>query len=132
LKPIRRAPLRRAQAQTQAREPPLLRGYDQDYDESEMTLLPRPWRDPNMPTSSTVQDLNRELARRINEEARRDPQSPYANKFVGIANGKVVAIVDDLEELAHRLRQVESNPSKTFWVEASRDYDEAIEIWGLR
>ena len=85
-----------------------------------------------MPTSSTMQDLNRELARTINEEARRDPQSPYANKFVGIANGKVVAVVDNLEELADKLRQAEADPSKTFWVEASRDYDEVIEILGLR
>src|SRR6266705_256081 len=97
-----------------------------------MTLRPRFWRDPNMPTSSTVQDLNRDLARRINEEARRDPASPYANKFVGIANGKVVAVVDNLEELAHKLRQAEADPSMTFWVEASRDYDEVIEIWGQR
>ena len=37
----------------------------------------------------TVQDLNRELARKINEEACKDPQSPYANKFVGPAEGIV-------------------------------------------
>jgi hypothetical protein len=37
-----------------------------------------------MSTTSTVQDLNRELARCINAEARCNPQSPYASKFVGI------------------------------------------------
>ena len=41
---------------------------------------------------NTIQDINRELANRINAEARSNPQSPYANKFVGIANGKVVVI----------------------------------------
>jgi hypothetical protein len=40
-----------------------------------------------MGNTSTVQELNRDLARRINEEARRNPQLPHANKFVGIANG---------------------------------------------
>ena len=80
----------------------------------------------------TVQDLNRELARRINEEARQDPQSPYANKFVGIANGKVVVVADDPDELSRLLRQIEPDPSKCFGVEASRDYTEVNEIWGLR
>ncbi len=80
---------------------------------------------------NTVQERNEELARRINEEARRNPHSPYANKFVGIANGQVVVVADDLNEMARRLRQIEPDPQKCFWVEASRDYDEIHEIWGL-
>lgn len=83
-----------------------------------------------MPATSTVQDLNRELARRINVEARSNPQSPYANKFVGIANGLVVVVADNLDDLARRLRQAEPDPTKTFCVEASRDYDEVHTIWG--
>ncbi|GEM_PF-5888188 len=51
-----------------------------------------------MSTAATVQEVNRELARQINQEARTNPQSPYANKFVGIANGKVV-VADDLPSL---------------------------------
>jgi hypothetical protein len=39
-------------------------------------------------TMATIQDVNRDLANQINAEARSNPQSPYANKFVGIANGK--------------------------------------------
>jgi hypothetical protein len=84
-----------------------------------------------MSTSITVQELNREVARRINAEARSNPQSPYANKFVGIANGQVVVVTDDLDDLARRIRQAEPDPTKTFCVEASRDYDEVHEIWGL-
>lgn len=84
-----------------------------------------------MSTATSVQDLNRELARRINAEARSNPQSPYANKFVGIANGQVVVVTDDLDDLAQRIRQTEPDPTKTFWVEGSRDYDEVHEIWGL-
>ena len=84
-----------------------------------------------MTTANSVQDLNRELARRINAEARSNPQSPYANKFVGIANGKIVVVTDDLDDLARKLRQAEPDPAKTFGIEASRDYGEVQEIWGL-
>ena len=85
-----------------------------------------------MSVADTVKDLNRALARRINEEARSNPQSPYANKFVGIANGQVVAIADDPDDLARRLEKVEPDPAKTFWVEASRDYAAVEEILRLR
>ena len=84
-----------------------------------------------MSGGSTVQDLNRELAAKINEEARTNPQSPYANKFVGIANGQVVVVADDPDEMSRRLRQIEPDPSKCFGVEASRDYTEVHEIWEL-
>jgi len=79
--------------------------------------------------SNAIADANRQLASRINAEARADPKSPYANKFVGIANGQVVVITDDLDELARRIRQIEPDPSKTFIIEASRDCDEVHEIW---
>ncbi len=85
-----------------------------------------------MSGSATVQDVNRELARKINEEARSNPQSLYAGKFVGIANGQVVVVADDLDSVIQHLRQTEPDPLKTFWVEASRDYAEVHEIWGLR
>ena len=84
-----------------------------------------------MATASTAHDDNRELARRINEEARSNPQSPYVNKFVGIANGQVAVVADDFEDMTRRLRQAEPDPSKCFWVEASRNYDEVHEIWRL-
>jgi hypothetical protein len=80
---------------------------------------------------SSLRDLNRQLACKINAEARANPQSPYANKFVGIANGQIVVVADDFNEMVRRLRQVEPDPSKTFGVEASRDYDEVHEIWRL-
>jgi hypothetical protein len=84
-----------------------------------------------MSAASILQDLNRQLARRINQEARSNPLSPYANKFVGIANGQVVAVADDMDEMTRQLRQAETDPRKCFWVEASRDYDEVHEIWEL-
>ncbi len=84
-----------------------------------------------MPNVANVRDRNRELARQINEQARKDPRSPYANKFIGIANGKVVVIADDGDEMIRQLRQIEPNPANTLCVEASRDYDQVEEIWGL-
>lgn len=85
-----------------------------------------------MSTSKTVEELNRELARKLIEEERNHPPSPYAGKFVGIANGQVVAVADNWDELARRLRQLEPDPSKTFGVEVGRDYDIVEEIWRLR
>jgi hypothetical protein len=84
-----------------------------------------------MSTVRTVRELNEELARQINEEALRNPHSPYANKFVGLANGQVVVVADDLDEMDRRLREIEPDPSKCFGVEASRDYSEVVEIWSL-
>jgi hypothetical protein len=84
-----------------------------------------------MSASSDVQDRNRLLARQINEETRRNPQSPYTGKFVGIANGQVVVVAGDLTDMVRRLRQIEPDPRKTFCVEASLDYSEVNEIWSL-
>jgi hypothetical protein len=82
-----------------------------------------------MTAATSVQERNRLLARHINDEAKRDPKSPFTGKFVGIANGKVAAIADDLDELVRRLQQVEPDPSKTFCLEAGLDYDQVQEIW---
>jgi hypothetical protein len=82
-----------------------------------------------MSTLAEVQERNRELARQINEEALKNPQSPYANKFVGIANGQVVVVEDSLDAMCRRLVEIEPDPAKTMCVEASYDYSEVIEIW---
>ena len=85
-----------------------------------------------MPYTGPIFERNQELARQINEEALKNPNSPYANKFVGIANGQVVVVADTAEEMSQRLRQIEPDPSKCFGVEASRDHSKVVEIWGLR
>ncbi len=84
-----------------------------------------------MSAVNSVQDFNRELARKINEETLRDPQSPYANKFVGIANGQVVVVAENHDEMIRRLSQAEPDPTKCFGVEASRDYTKPEYIWSL-
>jgi hypothetical protein len=85
-----------------------------------------------MANSSSVQERNREAARQIGAEARTNPQSPYAGKFVGIANGQVVAVADNWDELARRVREAEPDHRKAFCFEVGRDYDAVQEIWGLR
>ena len=85
-----------------------------------------------MSVTGTVQDLNRELANRINQEAMSNPHSPYANKFVGIANGKVVVVADNLNDMARGLRLAEPDPTRTFGIEASHDYTVVEEIWELK
>ena len=79
-----------------------------------------------------IQQLNRDLADKLVEEAKQNPQSPYIGKFVGIANGQIVAVADELDEVARRLDQVEPDSSKTFFVEVGQDYDKVYEIWGVR
>jgi hypothetical protein len=85
-----------------------------------------------MSPTSDVMARNRELAKKINQEARADPSSPYAGKIVGIANGQVVVVTDNWEELDKRLSEAEADPQRTLGLEASRDYDEVVYFWGLR
>jgi hypothetical protein len=82
-----------------------------------------------MESASIVQQHNRNLARQINDEARTNPQSPYAGKFVGLANGQVVVVADSLDDAVRRLAQVEANPQRTFCIEAGLDYDAVQSIW---
>jgi hypothetical protein len=78
----------------------------------------------------SVQERNREVARQIHPEARANPQSPYAGKFVGIANGQVFTVADDWDELARHVRELEPDPRKAFCFEVGREYDAVQEIWG--
>lgn len=84
-----------------------------------------------MSASLVVSELNRELARKINEEARDDVESPFVGKFVGILSGQVVAVADDLDELVRLLHQLEADPHQTLCLEVGVDYGQIQEIWGL-
>ena len=76
-----------------------------------------------------IQKLNLEMAQRINAEARANPESPYAGKYVGIANGQVVSVADTLTDALRLLRQVEPDAARTRCIEASRDYTVVEYIW---
>ena len=71
----------------------------------------------------TVQQLNRDLADKILIDAERNPHA-YPGKFVGIVNGQMVVVTDDLDELGRRLRQTDPDPTHQFWLELGRDYRE--------
>jgi hypothetical protein len=85
-----------------------------------------------MSNATTIQELNRQLADEIDAEARRDPQSPYAGKLVGIANGKVAVVTDGWDDLARRLREIEPDAQKTFALKAGAERGQVVEIWGIR
>ena len=75
--------------------------------------------------------VNEELARQINQEAKRNPNSPYAGKLVGIAHGQVIVVADSWSEVVERLRQAEPDPAKCYCLDASADYERVDEIWGV-
>jgi len=77
------------------------------------------------------QKQNEELARQINREARANPNSPYAGKWVGLLNGQVVVVADTLEEALTKLDEIEPDRFKGMVFDASADYDTPQEIWGL-
>jgi hypothetical protein len=70
-----------------------------------------------------------ELAKAINREARANPDSPYAGKYVGILDGKVVAVCDDLKSVVDALHAIDPDPRRGLFIEASADYDTPHEIW---
>lgn len=82
-----------------------------------------------MPDIPSVQQANQALADSINQEALRNPQSPYAGKFVGIVGGKVVAVADTLDHVMNVLEQLPGCLQDKFVIEAGVDYDKVIEIW---
>src|SRR5260221_540624 len=67
-----------------------------------------------MSAKSTIQQFNRDLADKLVQEAKQNPQSPYLGKFVGFANGQIVVIADRMNEIGSRLRQAEPDRSRAF------------------
>jgi hypothetical protein len=82
--------------------------------------------------TSPVTEINRELAGRIDREVRADPGHPYAGKFIGIANGRVVAVAADVEEVCDALERAEPDNTRTYVLEAGAEGGGVEYIWGLR
>jgi len=78
---------------------------------------------------ATMHQLNRDLADKLVAEAKQNPQSPYAGKKVGIANGQVVVVSDDWDEIGRRLRLAEPDAAKRYCIEIGADYSGVHEIW---
>lgn len=77
----------------------------------------------------TASESSRRIAEQINADVRRDPNSPYAGKYVGLANGQVVSVDADDEVVLSRLEQMEPDPEKRLCFEAGLDYESVEEIW---
>ena len=78
-----------------------------------------------------IEEDDARLAEEINREARSNPSSPYAGKYVAIAGGKVVATGERLDNVVAELERVVPERNRGLVFEASADYDTAHEIWGL-
>ena len=81
---------------------------------------------------TSIQEINDRLAKQIIQDAKVTPNSPFAHKFVGIVNGKVVVVADTLREVDDRLDEVEPDPSNCRIVDTISDYDTVQEIWSAR
>jgi hypothetical protein len=77
----------------------------------------------------TIQQLNRDLADQLVADAKQNPQSPYANKKVGIANGQIVVISDDWDEIGRKLRQAEPDAARRYCIDIGANYGGVHEIW---
>ena len=75
------------------------------------------------------QRKNLALAREINRDARSNPGSPYAGKYVGVLHQQVVAVANTLDELEAQLAAVGAGARDGVCIEASADYDQAYCIW---
>lgn len=81
--------------------------------------------------TQSIQYLNLELARMINDEVRSNPASPCAGKIVGLSYGQVVAVAGTWDEIGERLDQIEPDATKTYCFEAGVHYSEPQDIWGM-
>jgi hypothetical protein len=74
--------------------------------------------------TSPIVEMNRELADRIDDEVRANPAHPYKGKFVGIANGKVVAVADTVGDICEMLEKIEPENRNTYVLETGLDYSQ--------
>jgi hypothetical protein len=80
-------------------------------------------------TPNSAIERNHATARRINAEVAGNPQSPYAGKFVGIVDGQITAVANDLSGLVERLRESGIDFSRAMLMEVGVDHDLPVEIW---
>ena len=78
-----------------------------------------------------IEEINRELADKVLAEAKQDPHA-YAGKYIGIANGKVVIVGNDLDEVDDKLDALEPDSERTFIVDLTHDVNKVEYIWRLR
>ena len=72
-----------------------------------------------------------EFARQLSREARANPDSPYAGKYVGVWEQRVVAIANDLDDALRQMSALGEEARDATWIEASADYERTYAIWSL-
>jgi hypothetical protein len=81
-----------------------------------------------MEKNGSIRSINERLARKIRREGKGNPKSPYANRFVGIANGTVVIVADTHSEMIKQLRKIEPDASRCYAVDVAADYDRTYDV----
>ncbi|HEX3151970.1 MAG TPA: hypothetical protein VHR66_28110 [Gemmataceae bacterium] len=81
-----------------------------------------------MEANGSIRTMNRRLAQKVKREGKENPKSPYANRYVGIANGKVIVIAKTLGEMMKALRNSEPDSAKCIGVDLVGDYDQVYEV----
>ncbi len=70
--------------------------------------------DGAMSTLEEERQQVRTLGGQINQDARSNPNSPYAGRVVGILRGQVVVVADTLDEVAEALERLEPDPQRRY------------------
>ena len=78
---------------------------------------------------TSAQERCWEAALKINRQARESPDSPYAGKWVGFADGELAVVADTMDGMLDRLPEIEPDPDRCMGIEASADYDTVYEVW---
>ncbi len=76
-----------------------------------------------------MQQQNWEVAREASRQTRADPDSPYAGKYLGIAERQIVVVADSWDELHDRLDELGYNRNQSVGIEASADYERPVMLW---
>jgi hypothetical protein len=79
--------------------------------------------------SLSVSPNDLELARQISRDARDNPDSPYARKYVVILDGEVVLIAGSPEEGIQELGKIDPDRQRGLLIDAGVDYDAVHDIW---
>jgi len=80
-----------------------------------------------MTTMKTIEELNRELGDQVYADAKKNPQK-YSGRYIGIANYKVICSGDDREDVINRLKEIEPDTRRLFFVDAKRDLNKVLRI----
>ena len=78
---------------------------------------------------SWEQQLNWEVAREISRQTRAAPDSPYKDKYLGIAAQKVVVVADSWDELHARFNDLGYERAQRVGIEANADYERPVMLW---